>query len=307
MRSSTIWLPVSIAVILAITALVVARRGTVVDPAQLQAASLAPARIVPALTFAVFSFVGFESAATLAREARDPARAVPLAVIGSAAASGVFFTLICYCMVLAVGDHTGVISGSASPFAAITRQAGVAWAAELVYLSALISSFACTLACVNAGARMIFSMGRYGFLPASLGRVHARHATPHIAATAVTIAGAALAIGIERFHTPVAALGDTGTLATFGFVTVYLMLCVAAPLDLRAAGQCRARHVVVGAIGAALMGFVIVSSLAPWPAWPEDLLPLVFVAFLALAALSYVVLARRAPGAARRILEDMEA
>ncbi len=298
---------VSIALILAITVLVVVRHGTLVDRAQLTPAAMAPARIVPALTFAVFSFVGFESAAALAREARDPARAVPLAVIGSAAASGVFFTLVCYCMVLAVGDHTAVIGDSASPFAAVTRRAGIVWAAELVYLSALISSFACTLACVNAGARMIFSMGRYGVLHGALGRVHARHATPHVAATAVTIAGAALAIGLERFRTPVAALGDTGTLATFGFVAVYLMLCIAAPLDLRAAGECRARHVVVGAIGAALMGFVIVSSLDPWPAWPENLLPIVFAAFLALAALSYVVLTWRVPGAAQRILEDMEA
>ena len=297
---------VSIVVILAITALVVVRHGTIVDRLQLRAASLAPARVLPALTFAVFSFVGFESAATLAREARDPARALPLALIGSAAASGVFFTLVCYCMVLAVDDQTRVIGDSASPFAAITRRAGLAWAAELVYLSALISSFACTLACVNAGARMVFSMARYGFVPQALGRVHARHATPHVAATAVTCAGALLAIGLERVRTPVEALGDTGTLATFGFLVIYLMLCVAAPLDLRADGLCRPRHVVAGALGAALVAAVIVSSLDPWPSWPGDLLPLVFAGVLALAAVSYVVVARRVPGAARRILEDME-
>jgi amino acid transporter len=296
----------SIAIIVLITALVVVRHGTVVDPKQLDVTHLPLAGVMSALTFAVFCFVGFESAATLAREARDPARAIPLSITVSAAAAGVFFTVICYFMVLAVGDQTKVIGDSSSPFAEITSRAGFTWAASVVYFSALISSFACTLASVNAGARMIFSMGRYEYLPRSLGRVHDRHRTPHVAATASVLFATVVAFMLLQILAPIDAFGDAGTVATFGFLVVYLLLCIVAPMDLRRAGQMRISHAVIGGIGAALMAFVIFGSLYPMPAWPANLLPYIFGAYLLLGFVWYSILSRRSPGSLERILGDME-
>lgn len=298
---------VSIALIVVITALVVVRHGTAIDPVQLDLRHLPYAGVMSALTFAVFCFVGFESAATLAREAREPLRAIPLSVMASAGGAGLFFVLLSYFMVLAVGDDAKAIGDSASPFAEITRRTGFAAAASVVYVSALISSFACTLASVNAGARMLFSMGRYAYLPRRMGHVHGRHRTPHVAATWGTLFAAALAIGLLRLFSPLDAFGDAGTLATFGFLVVYLLLCVVAPLDLRRDGRMRPPHAIIGAIGALLMAFVIFGSLHPAPPWPANLLPYVFGAYLALGSLWYAWLARRRPGALGRILEDMEA
>ncbi len=298
---------VSIAIIVLITALVVVRHGTVVDPRQLDLPHLPFAGVMSALTFAVFCFVGFESAATLAREARDPVRMIPLSVTLSAGVAGIFFTVICYFMVLAVGDQTKVIGDSSSPFAEITSRAGFVWAAAVVYFSALISSFACTLASVNAGARMIFSMGRYEYLPKGLGRVHDTHQTPHVAATAGVAFAGFVAILMLQILAPIDAFGDAGTLATFGFLVVYLLLCVVAPMDLRKAGLMRLRHVAVGVVGVGLMGFVIFGSLYPVPAWPANLLPYMFGAYLLLGFVWYAILSRRAPGSLQRILGDMEA
>ncbi len=293
-----LWLEAaSLAVIVAITALVVARRGTLLDPAQLSPAHFAPGRIAAGLTSPPSTCVACARAAPRPRYARAPARAMKLAVIGSAAACGVFFTGICYCMVLAVGDRTDLIASSASPFGAVTRLAGVPLAAEFVYASALISSFACTLASVNAGARTVFSMSRYGFLPRALGAVHASARTPHVAATVVLVLAAVLAAGLERFRTPVAALGETGTLATFGFLVVYLLLSIAYPLERPRSG----RHAVAGGIGAALMLFVLASSLDPWPAGPDRVLPVLFGAYAGMALLAGLVLGRRV-----RLGEDME-
>ena len=104
----------SLAVIVFITAIVVIKRGSIVDSNQLQLQRLPLGRVTSALTLAVFSFVGFESSTTLAREARNPLRAIPRAVILSATISGVFFVATAYCMILAVNDRVGLIGGSTS-------------------------------------------------------------------------------------------------------------------------------------------------------------------------------------------------
>ena len=120
----------SISIIIIITAIVVAKQGTVVDPSSLHIGKLPIAGIMSAMAFAVFSFVGFESSATLAKEARDPQRAVPFAVVGSVAAAGIFFTVICYFMVLGMNDNTGAIGNSgSSPFSDMTAAAHLPWAA----------------------------------------------------------------------------------------------------------------------------------------------------------------------------------
>jgi amino acid transporter len=95
----------------------------------------------------------------------------------SATATGIFFVLISYCMILGVGDQAHLIGDSTSPFTEVTHSAGLGAAAAVVYFSAVISGFACGLASINALARMLFSMGRYEFLHRSMGAVHHRHQT----------------------------------------------------------------------------------------------------------------------------------
>ena len=128
----------SLTIIVTITAIVVFRRGSFLSSNQLQFRRLPMGHVTSALTLAVFSFVGFESAATLAREARNPLRAIPRAVILSATISGLFFVSMAYCMILAVNDRAGLIGGSTSPFTAITTYAGLTSAAAVVYFSAII-------------------------------------------------------------------------------------------------------------------------------------------------------------------------
>jgi pimeloyl-ACP methyl ester carboxylesterase len=77
----------SLTIIVILTAIVVVNRGSVTHSSQLQLRHLPMGGVMSALPLAVFSFVGFESSATLAREARNPLRAIPRAVILSATIS----------------------------------------------------------------------------------------------------------------------------------------------------------------------------------------------------------------------------
>jgi amino acid transporter len=304
-RVSLVLEALSLVIIGSITAMIMARRGHIVDPVQLDLPSLGFAGVTSALAFAVFSFVGFESAATLAKESRNPTQTIPRVLMLSAGIAGVFFVVIAYAMVLGVHDKTKVISRSASPFVEVSGRAGMAAIAEIVYAAALISAFACALASLNAASRLMFSMGRYGFLHRAMGVINERHGTPHLAIAAAVLSIALICLGLAGFA-PIDAFGYTGTFATFGFLVVYLLISIVAPLDLSRAGIMRARHLAVGVIGVLLMLFVFFGSLYPVPDYPYNLLPYLFAAYLAAGAAWFYIASKRAPQNADALLRDLE-
>jgi amino acid transporter len=296
---------ISISIIIIITAIVVGKHGTIIDPTQLNIASLNFGGVKTAMAFAVFSFVGFESAATLAKESANPQRNVPFAVVGSAAAAGIFFTVMAYFMVLGMNDNAGAIGGSASPFADMTNAAKLPWAAGVVYFAAMISAFACALACINAGARMFYSMGRYQFLHGSMGTVHKTHKTPHMAillssGITLVIVLAMLPLGFLN------AFGLSGTIATYGFVVVYFAVSITAPFDLYRAGVLTPVAAIVGGLGAILMGFVVYASLVPYPAAPFNTLPPIFLGYMVVGLIWFLILKSKSPQVLASIANDME-
>jgi amino acid transporter len=304
-RAGLILEVLSVTIIVVITAIVVHLRGTVVDRTALNFSSFKLGAVFSALPFVVFSFVGFESAATFAKESAHPRRNIPLAVIGCAAFAGIFFTLIAYFMVLAMDNDAATLGTSSAPFRDVAQKAGLRWAPAVVYFAAMISVFACALASINAASRLLFSMGKYRFLHHSMGRVHDTHQTPH---HAILLCGGLTAI-VAIAMMPLGlldAFGCAGTLASFGFVVVYLALCIVAPLDLRRAGEMGVRHIAVGALGVALMLFVIVGSVYPVPAFPYSILPYVFLAYIAIGIVWFARLRARAPAVLASIQHDME-
>ena len=296
---------ISVGIVIVISALFVRVRGTVIDPNQLKVVSFDYGGVFSALPFVIFSFVGFESSATLAKEAANPRTNIPLAVIGCAAFSGIFFTVIAYLMVFGIGNDTAALGKSAAPFGDVAAKAGLGWASMVVYFAAMISVFACCLASINAAARLLFSMGKYQFLHRSMGLVHDTHRTPH---RAILLCGGLLAV-ICLAMLPAGfldAFGYAGTFASFGFVVVYFALCVVAPMDLKKSREMKPRHVLLGMAGAALMLFVVVGSVYPSPAYPYDILPYVFFAYMLVGAIWFAILKVRSPQTLASIQHDME-
>jgi len=297
---------ISLSIIVLITVLVVVHRGTVIDPVQLTITQLPFGGVTAALAFAVFSFVGFESAATLAKETHDAHRAVPRAIMLSAGLSGLFFVVVTYFMVLGMDDDAASIGKSGAPFTDLTTHVGIGSVAGIVYFSALISGFACALASVNAASRIIFSMGKYQFLSGSMGRVHETHQTPHFAITLSCV----FTLVVTLAMLPLGALdafGYTGTFATFGFLLVYLLVCMVAPVDLRRSGSLLPRQVAGAVIGVLLMLFVMFGSIYPVPDWPLNLIPYLFAAYMLIGAVWFSIMKLRKPELLLMIEHDLEA
>ncbi len=127
--------------------------------------------------FAMLSFVGSESSASLSEETKDAKRNIPRAVIGSVVIAGIFYLIV----TIATAIGFGVEQAATDWPLAATGLAAVApntLSSALVLASAAGASLFCALGLHTATSRVLFAMGREGVLPSGLGRLHARWNTP---------------------------------------------------------------------------------------------------------------------------------
>lgn len=257
------------------------------------------------VVLAIFSFVGFESSVTLGKETRDPTKNIPRAVMGSMLFAGAFFTIMAFAMITAYKGNATAFGNDSAPLETLLGYLNLTALSAPVYAIASLSLFACVLASINAGSRLLFSMGRYQFVHRSMGLVHTTHQTPHIA---VTISSILAVIG------PIALIGQgsmntydiTGTVATFGFIFVYLLISISAPIYLAKKRLGSVTSVFFGITGAGLMVAAFFGSVYPVPAYPFNLLPYIFIAYLLFGVAILVRLKLFSPTILDRVELDLE-
>jgi len=136
------------------------------------------------LIFAFGAFLGVEATAIYSEEARDPKRTVPRATYIAVIVLGVFYSFVCWAIVLAFGESAIADAAAADPvglfFTAMNTYVGE-WATGLMHVMLFISIFASTLAFHNESNRYMFSLGRDRVLPAVLARTHPTTGSPWIA------------------------------------------------------------------------------------------------------------------------------
>ena len=101
-----------------------------------------------------------------------------------------------------------------------------------------VAMFACVLACTTAAARVLMRMARSGLLPAALEQTNDRHQTPGLAVVVSAILMFAATAVVAFCGVGGAQMYDLlGSLAVFGFLTIYALVAVALPFARRALGQ----------------------------------------------------------------------
>jgi amino acid transporter len=138
------------------------------DKSQLSWAVFQTTPVRAGLILAIFSFVGFESAAALGAEAKNPLVSIPRAVMGTAILSGAFFVFCAYAEVSAFSGRLDVLTNSSAPLQLLAQLRGLAWTIPVLTVGVLVSYFACTLACITAAARTTLLMSAKGNLPVRL-------------------------------------------------------------------------------------------------------------------------------------------
>ena len=218
-----------------------------------------------------------------------------------------FFFLCAYAEVLAFRGEAQGLDQTAAPLHVLAQQLGFPpIVGTFTDLGAVVTFFSCFLACITAAARVLFLMGRNGALHSVLGQAHAANQTPHRAvlltsAVAFVPAGIMTLRGMNLFEI----YGLIGTIATFGFVTVYILVSAAAPLYLRSQGLLTPQALGISVLAIVAMTAALLGNLYPVPDAPYSYLPYLYVALLLTGFAWSTIWSARASSFVARIPTDL--
>ncbi|HEU5416146.1 MAG TPA: APC family permease [Streptosporangiaceae bacterium] len=178
------------------------------------------------VVYSLATFVGFDSAAQLAEEARTPRRTVPRAVVLATAAIGIFYVFAMYTAVVAWPGHLSSYVTAPNPWREMAGRLGSAFAV-LVALAILNSTFVLTQAGFNAATRLLYGMASAHTLPAPLARVHPRYRTPWVATAFALVVAIAGTLGASaKFGGPFNAFVYMITIVSLVFIAMYILTCL---------------------------------------------------------------------------------
>lgn len=288
-------LAIELSTIILILAVVVGyfiHRQSVIDEAQLHLVDVDFEKLRLGLVLAFFSFAGFESAAVLGAEAKDPHRLIPRSVIVSVIGVGLLFIVAAYGLTSGFRGVNPPLSSAEAPLTTLANTFGAGTVGLLVSIGVALSFFACILGSTNAAARVLYTLSHHGLFHSGARSTHSTNNTPHIAVTLV--AGLALVLAVALTFGGWALLdgyGILGSIATYGFLVSYFLVSLGAPLYLRRQGALKFYHVLSSAAAIVLLALVLVGTVYPVPAWPYNILPYVFLGLLGVGV-AYFLLQR---------------
>ncbi len=170
-----------------------------------------------------FAYVGFDAVSTAAEETKNPNRNIPIGLIGSLGVCTVFYLLVAYSAIGAMGAQPGgELSQSKEPLAFVLRHLGYPNMGNWVAAAAIVALPSVVLMMLYGQTRILFTMSRDGLIPEVFSKVHPRFHTPHVV---TMFTGVVVAIFAAVF--PVAALADisnSGTLFAFFVVALGVMI-----------------------------------------------------------------------------------
>lgn len=291
---------VSLLVILAVIVPVLFRQGAHWDLGQIHLSGVTGGGFRLGIVLAMFSFVGFESATTLGAEARNPLKTIPRAVIQSAIIAGVFFIISAYSEVAGFHIAGQDLGSSLAPMHVLAGVAGAPVLGVLIDLGAAVSLFAGTLGCITAAARVLLLMAHHGLAHEGFRATHARNETPTRAILATGLAAVLpVAILAYRGSSGLDVYGWMGSLATYGFIVTYALVCAALPRYLQNHGVSHSGARIIPWLAFLAMLAALVGNLYPVPEGPYGKMPYIYLGYLAAGMLWFLVQerAKNAPDA----------
>ncbi len=214
--------------------------------------------------FSIFS--GFEGAATLGEEARQPRRTIPRAIWISLAIVALYDVLVSAVIQNAFAS-VGALSTSSVPLVTVTDRFVTPWYGELINWGAVFSSFGAALALVIGASRMLFALGRDGFGPRFLSRTSVVTGSPVGALATVVVASVAVLVAFLREPLATSAVGVILTYGADLIVAAYLLAVVAALVLVIRTAMPWYRGVIL-AVGVVVLGYVARETVVPLPSGP---------------------------------------
>jgi amino acid transporter len=276
---------VSILVILILSGVILARGGAHgISGTPFKIGSGGLSKVALASVFGFLSFAAFEGAATLGEETRDPKRAIPRALAAAVLVTGIFYIFCIWVQAEGFGTTSaGVTSfaSSSAPLASLAQSyVGTAMALTIDF-GAMVSAFASGVGLFAAASRMLYALGRDGFGPPALGRIHPRYGSPYIALPTVLVPGIALALILYGSGlTAAAVFGDLGVLGVLALLVVYAATQAAAIRMFSREHLWRPVQFVIPVLAIVAIGYTIYANVWPVPASSVKYFPYIVLAWI---------------------------
>ncbi len=161
--------------------MLVCKSGTTITAADFRVPA-DPRSVLNSFGVICFGLVGLELASVMGDEIRDPRRTLPGAVAWGGVISGLLYVAATLTLLVAVGqEKINVLQGILQAVSHMAQTAGIAWIIPGFALMLSVAIAGIGSAWLGGSARIPFVAGLDSYLPAWLGRLHPRYATPHAA------------------------------------------------------------------------------------------------------------------------------
>jgi amino acid transporter len=273
---------ISVGIICLLVAIVLHAHGPSLDAKQLHVAGGFPGGVGLAIAFAVFSYVGFESATAFGAEAKRPLVTIPRAVIGSVIFASAFFVLATYAEIVGLSRAAAPLDKEQFPLQTLVDIYGLGYLAVPITIGAVFSAFSVCLACVTTAGRIAYAMAVARLLPPVFARIEPKHDTPHVAVTVVTATALAVALFALGFGVaPIDVFNNCGTLSSFGFILIYMLIAIGAAVYCKQLGVLTPVDLAISIVAVLLLLLTAVTLFYPVPAPPQRWFVYYFLAFIA--------------------------
>ncbi len=206
-----------------------------------------------------FAYIGFEAVSTAGAESKNPARDMPIGILGSLLICTVLYILTSAVLV-GIVPYTEL--NDPAPIAKAVNQIGLPWFAVLVKIGAIAGLSSVVLVLLYGQTRIFYTMASDGMLPPVLARVHPKFRTPWINTLIVGFcaAGAAGFTSLDSLSN----LTNVGSLAAFAIVCITVLYLRYTSPDMKR--PFRAPFSPVTPVIGALMCLFLLMSLMSHPA-----------------------------------------
>ncbi len=205
-----------------------------------------------------FAYIGFEAVSTAGAESKNPARDMPIGILGSLIICTILYILTCAVLV-GIVPYTQL--DNPAPIALAVDRMGLPWFATVVKIGAIAGLSSVMLVLLYGQTRIFYTMARDGLIPQVFANVHSKFKTPWVNTILVGLLAAGFAgfMGLDDL----ANLTNVGTLAAFGIICVTVIYLRFARPDMnRPFNMPMPVMIAVSALGALMCFFLLMSLMA---------------------------------------------
>ncbi len=182
--------------------------------------------VIAGSVYTILAFGGFEGAAPLAEEAKNPRRIIPRAILLATLGIGILYVFTTYAVDVAYGPaqfHNFTTGTGAASWEGMARSLyGLFW--FFVFLAIVNSTIANANAGVNVSTRTAYAMGRIGAFPRFLAQVHPKHRSPALAILTAFVITVAVTLGLGLHYTPTVAFVMVATALVIVLAAIYILM-----------------------------------------------------------------------------------